>query len=99
MSLEIPLLTYAEEDITVADTAIGLTLTNVISTPPPRQVNMFVEDAQIRYRVDGTDPTSSVGEILNPFDRLTLTHVGNMNRFRSIRTGGTSATIHATFKR
>lgn len=99
MPLATPLLTYAEEDITVADTAIGLTLTNVIATPPPREVELFVEDAQVRYLTDGNNPTSSVGSIMNPFDRLTIAHPGDMNRFRAIRTGGNSATIHAIYKR
>lgn len=93
------LLAYSEEDITVATVAIGLTATNVITSPPPKRVEMFVEDAQIRYRVDGTDPTASVGEILNPFDRITLYHPGEMSRFRAIRTGSVSATLHARYKR
>lgn len=99
MSVEFDLLTYAEEDITVSTTAIGLTLTNVIATPPPRLVELFVEDAQIRYTLDGNDPTSSAAEILNPFDRLPLTHPGDMKRFRAIRTGSSDANIRARYKR
>ena len=92
-------LTYIEEDITVPDSSTSLTLSNVIATPPPRLVELFIEDAQIRFRTDGSAPTSSVGEILNPFDRLSLTHPADMWNFRAIRTGSTSATIRARYKR
>ena len=99
MSVEFDLLTYAEEDITVPASSTGLTGTNVLATPPPKLVEIFVEDTQIRYRTDGSAPTSTVGEILNPFDRLNLTHPGDMSRFRAIRTGSTSATLRARYKR
>lgn len=93
------LLTYTEEDVTIGASSTSLTLANVLATPPPRMVELFVEDAQIRYRTDGTAPTASVGTILNPFDTVTLTHPSDLWQFRAIRTGGTSATIHARYKR
>lgn len=98
-ALEEALTVYAEEDITVADSSIGLTLTNVTSTPPVKKVEMFVEDAQIRVRVDGLAPTSSVGEILNPFDRFTCWGAEQAYKFRAIRTGASSATIRARYLR
>lgn len=93
------LQTYAEEDITVADSSVGLTLTNVLVTPPLKRVELFVEDAQIRVRTDGSAPTSSVGEILNPFDRYVLKNAGEAFNFRAIRTGATSATLRARYFR
>ena len=93
------LRTYAEEDITVADSSIGLTLTNILTAPPPERVELFVEDAPIRIRVDGSAPTSSVGEILHPLDQYILQNAGEAYRFRAIRIGGTSATIRARYLR
>ena len=90
---------YAEEDITVAASSIGLTLTNVTSTPPVKKVELFVEDAQIRVRVDGSAPTASVGEIFNPFDRQTLYGPQQAYNWRAIRTGSTSATVRARYLR
>ena len=90
---------FAEEDITVADSSIGLTLTNVLVTPPLKRVELFVEDAQIRYRLDATAPTSSVGRILNPFDQLIIRNAGDAFGFRAIRTGSVSATIRAVYFR
>ena len=93
------LRTFAEEDITVAASSTRLTLSNIYVTPPLKKVEIFVEDAQIRFRLDGSDPTSSVGEILNPFDRVTIENPSDAEAFRAIRTGGTSATIRARYKR
>ena len=93
------LQTYAEEDITVSNSAVRLTLANIFVTPPLRRVELFVEDAQIRIRTDGSSPTSSVGEILNPFDRFTIRNPGDAENFRAIRTGSSDATIRARYLR
>lgn len=98
-ALDEALTVFAEEDITVADSSLGLTLTNVTATPPVKKVELFVEDAQIRVRVDGSAPTSSVGEILNPYDRFTLWGPEQAYKFRAIRTGASSATLRARYLR
>jgi|SRR3990167_9584970 len=98
-ALEEALSVFFEEDIVVADASIGLTLTNVTATPPVKKVEIFIEDAQIRFLEDGSAPTSSVGEIANPFDRITLWGTEQAYKFRAIRTGGTSATLHARYLR
>ena len=90
---------YAEEVITIPASSTGLTLTNVLTTPQPSKVEIFVESAQVRVRVDGTAPTSTVGEVLNPFDRYTLYGPEQAYNFRAIRTGGTSANLHVRYLR
>ena len=95
------LATYAEELITVGSTAVGLTnsTTYLSASPPPDQVELFVETAQVRYRLDDTDATASVGEPLNPYDRLVLTSRNEMVNLSLIRTGGVSASVRARYKR
>ena len=93
------LRSFAYENITVADSANRLTPSTFIATPPTRQVRIFVESAQVRYRNDGTDPTSTVGEILNPNDRLTIDNMSEAESFRIIRTGGSSATLRVHYLR
>lgn len=44
-----------------------------------------VEDGQIRYRMDGANPTASVGHLLNPMDTLVIIGNQNMNNFRAIK--------------
>ena len=98
VTIEEQLRTYAEEDITIPDSSTRLTVTNALN-PFLRKIEIFVEDAQIRFRMDGTAPTATVGEILNPFDRLTIYNALDARNFRAIRTGGTSATLRVRYKR
>ena len=87
------------ESITVSTAAIGFTFgTFFTSTKHARRALVTVEDAQIRYRYDGTDPTSSEGHILNPMDVLTLTGLTNIRNFKAIRKGTTDAKLRVTFE-
>ena len=93
---------YAFETITVAATAIGLTTstTYLNSTPKPKKVFITVESAQLRYRIDGVaDPTSTVGHVMVPTQSLTLEGYSQLNNFKAIRTGSTSATLQVTYLR
>ena len=82
------------ESVTVANFAIGLTAgtygANVYAL-------ITCETAQIRFRIDGTNPTASEGHILNPGDILKLDSNADIVAFRAIRTGATSGVIKATY--
>lgn len=95
------LIPFDFETITVDNTAagVGLTASKLTSSPRPKKVIITVETAQCRYRLDGTAPTSTVGHILNPMDSLVLEGYSQLNNFKSIRTGATSATIQVTYLR
>ena len=85
----------SEADLTVDDTARRFPISAIIANGRlARKVEIFFEDAQCRVRRDGTDPTSTVGDIYNPFDRTTLMSLIQAWRFRAIRTGSTNATAH-----
>lgn len=92
---------YAFETVTVAGTAIGLTnsATYLASTPKPKKVCITVETAQLRYRIDGTDPDASTGHVLVPTQSLVLEGYSQLNNFKAIRTGGTSSVIQVTYLR
>lgn len=51
----------------------------------------------IRWTVDGTAPTTSVGHLLKAGENLNLAGYGNITKFRAIRTGGSSGTLSVTF--
>ena len=87
------------ETITVADTAISLTASKLASSPKPKKVLITVETATCRYRFDGTAPTSTVGHLLVPTQSLVLEGYSQMNNFKAIRTGDTSAKIQVTYLR
>ncbi len=90
---------YDFETITVADTAIGFTASKLNASPKPKRVFITVESAPLRYRMDGTAPTSTVGHNMVPSQSLTLEGISQLNNFKAIRTGATSATLQVTYLR
>ena len=71
--IQSPLVTFAFESITVADSATRLTIANVRgSGAPAEKVFITVEVASIRYRDDGSDPTSSIGHLVFIGDTISL---------------------------
>lgn len=56
-----------------------------------------VEDAPIRYRIDGGEPTATEGHLLNPGDKLSINSHSDLNNFKAIRTTGTNGRILTTY--
>jgi len=91
------------ESITVADTAIGFTASKI--TPSSGEVAnkdaelafCRLETANVRYRMDGTDPTSSEGVLLKADETVIIVGTSNVKRFRAIRTGSTSGVLKVMF--
>lgn len=84
-------LTY--EQRTVAATAVGFASIHADAN----KAIIVVETATMRWRDDGTDPTSSVGT--NAFVNTTIVLDGRdrINKFRAIRTGGTSSKLSINY--
>jgi len=85
---------YAYESITVTNTAIGFITSNALNC---KVVFMTVEQAQLRFRMDGTDPTSTEGHILDVGDSFTISAINSIRLFKAIRTGSTSAVLKVTY--
>ena len=87
------------ETITVTTAVKGLTAATYTSGGnTARRVIITVENAQIRYRYDGTDPTATVGHLLNPMDALTLIGTAAVKNFRVIQKGTTNGKISVTYE-
>ena len=94
---------FGYEKVTIDDTARYLAdaffqdATRTYFTPVSR-IWVTVEDAQIRFCVDGSVSTVTVGHILNPGDVLELD--GNEGkRFNAIRVGAVSGSIRVTYEK
>ena len=86
------------ETITVSSTAIGLTASKYNVSPKPKKVFITAETNLCRYRMDGTDPTGSVGHLLLPTSSLTLEGTEQFENVKFIRTGS-DATLQVTYLR
>ena len=92
---------FGFEQITVADEAIGLTSSEIKPSgqAPAQAAFITVEDAPIRFRTDGSDPTSSVGHKLEISDALTIYGLQELVNFRAIRIGSSSGTLMVSYQR
>jgi hypothetical protein len=85
---------FAYESITVAAIAIGGTPATYDDAV---RVEITLETAQIRYRVDGTNPTASEGHLVEVGDIITLKSASQIANFMAIRTGGMSGVLKITY--
>ena len=56
-----------------------------------------LEDAQVRFTLDGTAPTAGAGQLLDVGDRLTLEGRSVLTGFLAIRTGASNGVLDAEF--
>lgn len=84
------------EPITVGNSAVGMTTTVGSPAYLPQAAEIVVEDQAIRYRIDGTDPTATVGTGVEVGGVVTLVNRGEVTGFRAIRRDGADATIQVT---
>ena len=87
---------HAHESITVDNTVGGVGITATL-IPQTMKAVLTLETAQVRYTVDGTAPTTSVGHLLEVGDALELDEQREIVNFKAIRTGSTSGTLKATY--
>lgn len=92
------------EALTVSTTAVTLTVANLgqgqgpeSSIAPAIAVFITVEAQPVRFRLDGTAPTSSVGHLLSAGDTIFLTGAKTLRDFKVIRSGASDATLHVTY--
>jgi len=97
---------YAHEAITVDNTVGGKGFTSTVvrafnATTTVKtvasEVLVSAETAEMRYTVDGTTVTSTVGHLLSIGDVVVIAGLSNIDNFRAIRTGGTSGVLRVTF--
>ena len=88
------------ESITVADTAVSLSAGTYTQSDGSiaKKATITVETGQIRWRYDGTAPTSSEGHLSNPTNVIVIKGSINIQNFRAIRATSTSGTIRVTYE-
>tara|TARA_R100000808_G_scaffold3870_1_gene13203 strand:- start:2344 stop:2661 length:318 start_codon:yes stop_codon:yes gene_type:complete len=81
------------DTVTVSTSAVGPTIPAENTTACQIRVN----DQSIRWRADGTDPTSSEGFTSTSGDIFILTKETEIDQFKAIRKGGTDSEIDCIF--
>ena len=107
LALDMEVNAHAFEQVTVTtSTAVGVTTGTFVSRSffGPRgggTVVLFctVETDDIRFRVDGTDPTRTVGHQVQNDTSVTIEGYDNVRNFKMIGSGSASATAFCTFEK
>lgn len=81
------------ETITVSVAAIGITEAKRLGN---NHALLTSEDADYRYRLDGTDPTASVGHLVLAGAALVLEGSNELRKFRAIRDAAADITLSVT---
>ena len=81
------------ETLSIAATALSL---SVAIPDRPKSFVGVLETAQIRFRGDGTAPTSTTGTLMEVGDQIYLTEE-QVENMQFIRTGGTSGVLNGHF--
>lgn len=79
------------ESIDVEDSAIGIS--DSLIDAKAKKATMILETASIRYRIDGTDPTTTEGKPVQPGQEIILDTYDDIYRFKAIRTGATTGVL------
>jgi hypothetical protein len=90
---------FAYESVTVSSSAVGLTAATYRQAGYAVQAFLTLEGAEIRWRIDGSNPTTTEGHLLEPGQNLTLDSPDAVKNFRAIRTGATNGTLKVTYFR
>lgn len=95
-TVERGLTPFAYESKTVDATSGGVALTSGTYDDATR-AEMTLETAQIRFRMDGTNPSATEGHLVEVGDPIVLNSAAQIAAFKAIRTGGTSGVLKATY--
>lgn len=83
------------EDLSVSTTAVGFTASTSLNAD---YVMVLVSGAPVRFRLDGTAPTASVGDTLEQTDRIELFGTtAEISRAKFISRDGGTATLRCHY--
>lgn len=91
------LVSYANETLTIAATAVGFTAATHLSKAAVARCGPL-ESGQVRYWTNGAVPTSTAGHLLEVGDRMVIDDPTEIVNFLAIRTGGVSGSLPATYE-
>mgnify|MGYP001603660024 CR=1 FL=1 len=89
----------AFEQVTVSTTVQTLTSAPYSGIGDRIVAHLRVDGVPVRFRIDGTAPTASIGELWFPGEHLTLHNQSELDNFKVISTSTTSATVTAHYVR
>lgn len=91
---------FAYETIAVSTTAIGPTPATIAPAAGKAQIAVVnAADQPVRYTLDGTTPTDTVGLVLAAGDTVVIHGYGNISRLLMRKDGATDASVGIQYLR
>ena len=91
------------EVVTVGTVVIGLSLSKIKPASGPyarmsaRAAMISSENGDLRFRIDGGQPTAGDGHYLVDSDTLVLSGTQALQQFKAVKAGDTNSTLRVTF--
>lgn len=85
------------EQVTVPAASTALAWPSTFTGVKPTAAEIVVETAPIRYCVDGSTPSATVGTPVEAGGVIPLNDFGELRRFRAFRTTGVSAQLNVSY--
>lgn len=91
------------EVVTVGGAAVGLSLdkikpqSGIYARLSARAALLTLEDGDVRFRIDGGQPSASSGHYLTSGDVLVLTGTQALTQFQAFMAGDVSGTLRVTY--
>jgi hypothetical protein len=85
------------ESVTVSSTATNINLPTYDIMDIQTKAIITVEDANIRFKIDGNNPTTTEGHLADIGDIIKLTSNEEIENFRAISTTSNDATIQVSY--
>ena len=91
------------EAVAAGQAAVGMSANLIKPTTGPyagvlaKAALVSLEGGDVRFRIDGGNPTGTDGHQLTPGDNLVLSGTQALRQFKVIRMGGTNGTLRVTY--
>ncbi len=91
------------EEVAVATTSVGLSLSKIKPQTGPyarlsaRAALISVEQGDVRFRIDGGQPSASLGHVLTSGDTLVLDGTQALTQFLAIRAAEVNSILKVTY--
>ena len=88
------------EEVIVDSAAVSLNpaIYNPVNGAPAAKAFIMAEGGDMRYRVDGQNPTASTGHLLMDSDFLDLENIYLVRKFRAIKASGLAGKLSVTYE-
>ena len=97
MDIIVPSEGLSYEEITVSNAVIGFTPALLIAFPQPKGAVLTLETAAIRWRVDGGDPSGTVGHLMSVGDSIVIHGPNNMPNFKAFRDTAVDGVLRVSY--